>query len=357
MGKLIFIFVIFPFLVKSQVYQSGTILPYYYDINPDTLISYSSCHNCVISETASISMFGTTSVDFEIRSYSGNGLGGGSENITIIPMNTNVFVIYGRSDSVLANPWSTPYWWITGVAKPLSQGDTINKSNYSWSNTYLYLIQKDWGGGNYKNVTDFVSTNDKYIGVKYQTSTDTLYGWIRVQCPDRYNCFVKDFSSQKCTAIPSLSVTSSSSVICLAETVTLTASGSSSYTWSTAQNGASITASPSVTTTYTVIGTNSSGCILNSTITQSVSACIGIKEYQTQQISIYPNPTLNSIHISDHENKFQNSEIEITNYLGQAVLKTSFINTIDVSKLSQGIYTLKITTKESQSYYSKFVKE
>lgn len=58
---------------------------------------------------------------------------------------------------------------------------------------------------------------------------------------------------------PSVSITGPST-ICAASPATLTASGSSSYTWNTGATTSSITVSPSVTTVYTV-SSNSGGCI------------------------------------------------------------------------------------------------
>jgi len=52
----------------------------------------------------------------------------------------------------------------------------------------------------------------------------------------------------------------STALICAGSTATLTASGVNTYTWSTGDNTASITASPTVTTTYTVTGTDSANC-------------------------------------------------------------------------------------------------
>jgi hypothetical protein len=72
---------------------------------------------------------------------------------------------------------------------------------------------------------------------------------------------------------------------------------------------------------------------------------------------IYPNPTRQFLNISTEHNDIQNLEIEIINYLGQTILKTPYANSVDVSELSQGIYTLKISDKKNQNYYSKFVKE
>ncbi len=60
-------------------------------------------------------------------------------------------------------------------------------------------------------------------------------------------------------------ITTNTPSTCPGGTVTLTASGASTYSWSTSQSGTSISVSPAVTTSYTVIGTDANGCI-NSTV-------------------------------------------------------------------------------------------
>jgi gliding motility-associated-like protein len=67
---------------------------------------------------------------------------------------------------------------------------------------------------------------------------------------------------------PTISV--NSATICGAQTVTLSASGVGTFTWSTGSNNSSITVSPSVTTVYTVSGT--SGCTAQATTTVQVQA-------------------------------------------------------------------------------------
>lgn len=86
---------------------------------------------------------------------------------------------------------------------------------------------------------------------------------------------------------------------------------------------------------------------------------VGIKKLGNNKITIhiYPNPSSTLISFSEQNIEFKDSQVEITNYLTQTVLKAEFKNQIDISKLASGIYTLKIVTKDNQSYYSKFVKE
>lgn len=87
--------------------------------------------------------------------------------------------------------------------------------------------------------------------------------------------------------------------------------------------------SPGITTTYTVDG-NSNGCLGNSVITLIVDPCVGIKEYDLSYLKIYPNPTINNLNITNENNSFENSTIEIMNYLSQTIFKQSYSNTIDV---------------------------
>jgi hypothetical protein len=59
--------------------------------------------------------------------------------------------------------------------------------------------------------------------------------------------------------LPSFTV-SGNSIMCSGQTVTLTATGATTYSWSNSSTSSSIVVSPTVNTTYTVIGTNSVGC-------------------------------------------------------------------------------------------------
>ena len=62
----------------------------------------------------------------------------------------------------------------------------------------------------------------------------------------------------------------SHSVLCDGQTATLSASGATTYSWSTGSGGSSITVTPSVTTSYSVTGTLN-GCANTTTISQNIS--------------------------------------------------------------------------------------
>lgn len=80
--------------------------------------------------------------------------------------------------------------------------------------------------------------------------------------------------------LPAVSVSPTSSVLCAGNSLLLTASGANTYTWTPAgglssTTGATVTASPSASTIYTVTGTNTSnGC--SATATAILTTTVGI---------------------------------------------------------------------------------
>lgn len=143
--------------------------------------------------------------------------------------------------------------------------------------------------------------------------------------------------------LPNLSALSNASLICVGQSATLTASGANTYTWNTSSNATNIVVSPTTTTTYTVSGTNSFGCDNSTTVTQNVSPCTGIINLiaSNSLIDVYPNPFNETLTINGKEN----SAIEITNSLGQVILKTkltSSLYTINTSGFAKGIYFITV---------------
>ena len=81
-----------------------------------------------------------------------------------------------------------------------------------------------------------------------------------------------------CNTISTCTVTASpNSTVCAGATATLTAGGAVTYTWSPATglssvNGASVAASPTASTVYTVTGTDGSGCTSSATVQVTVGS-------------------------------------------------------------------------------------
>ena len=87
---------------------------------------------------------------------------------------------------------------------------------------------------------------------------------------DLNGCTASDMVSVTVNALPNVGI-SGNNTICEGKSVTLNASGASSYTWSTGATSASITQTPTSNTTYSVTGTNTNGCSASATATVTVN--------------------------------------------------------------------------------------
>ena len=94
-----------------------------------------------------------------------------------------------------------------------------------------------------------------------------------------------------CAPGPSLTVSSSNSLLCAGETAWLNAFGALTYTWLPGGNGSMVLVNPTVTTTYTLVGNDADGCYNKQSFTQLVDQCAGISSNaQNTRSYVYPNP-------------------------------------------------------------------
>lgn len=159
--------------------------------------------------------------------------------------------------------------------------------------------------------------------------------------------------------IPAIFANSSNSLICDGETATLSASGgASTYTWSTTAPAQSIIVSPSVTTTYTVTGTDAFGCTNSTTVSLIVQWCTGINQLDptNTDFSIYPNPTQGIFFIKTDLST--EHEVIIYNNLGQIIQKTKLNSNarIDLTKEANGIYQVIVLNKGKAVFSTKVIR-
>jgi len=112
-------------------------------------------------------------------------------------------------------------------------------------------------------------------------------------------------------------------------------------TWETTATGTDLTGVSADTYIYTL--TDSNNCTKTGSVT--VSFTNAIEDLQKEQVSVYPNPTLNTITIYVEQNFEDGKTASLINTLGQTVktfdLKNK-IQTVSVEDLEAGVYTLKI---------------
>jgi hypothetical protein len=162
-------------------------------------------------------------------------------------------------------------------------------------------------------------------------------------------------------ANPSVVASTSNTLICSGESVVLTASTSAtSYTWNTGATTMSVSVSPTVTSTYTVNVSNAAACVASSTVLITVNACVGINEILANSISVYPNPNNGILNINLTSELSKNSSLEIYDALGKLVSKHTLaneLNTLNISALTNGVYTFKVLNNSKLVKIGKLVKQ
>jgi hypothetical protein len=145
--------------------------------------------------------------------------------------------------------------------------------------------------------------------------------------------------------MPVVSLVSNAPAVCAGSAVQLIANGAGTYTWnwSTGQTGNVIGVTPSVTTVYTVTGTNIQGCSRTATISINVFGnCTGLEDIQgVSDISLYPNPTAGELKMSSSEN--QKVKFVMFDMLGREISRGEFTGTktINIAEYNNGSYVVR----------------
>ncbi len=120
------------------------------------------------------------------------------------------------------------------------------------------------------------------------------------------------------------------------------------YAWTpaaTLNNGSIVNpmASPTTTTIYQVIVTDSVGLKDTAMVTVTVNTCTGINENKLSYLSVYPNPVSESVTIKGLDKFKQVDKFEIISITGKVVyISIEIKENINLSNLKEGIYFLRI---------------
>ncbi|MBK9283932.1 MAG: T9SS type A sorting domain-containing protein [Sphingobacteriaceae bacterium] len=141
---------------------------------------------------------------------------------------------------------------------------------------------------------------------------------------------------------PSVNI-SGSNTLCLGASISLTASGANTYSWSNGATTAIVALNPIVTSTYSVIGTSSiSNCSNTAQTTLTVVTCVGLIDRNglLGQLRVFPNPSGGEFQIEYMD--LMDVKVEIQNIMGKIVyctdLKTSYMS---IKHLGKGVYFCK----------------
>lgn len=311
--------------------MSANFIAKYYDCTvPSAPIDITPISNKTICATASTTLSASASGSINWYNSIGASTPISTNSILITPsLSAGSYTYYAEAYTCINSGSRTSITFmvnslpsiITSTLGPICNTETVN-INASGANTYIWST----GANTYSIVTTpSITTSYTVVGM------------------DINNCANTATVSVTVNPIPTMSISSTSSLICVGETATLSVSGANTYTWSTTQNVLSISVSPSVTTTYTVNGTDNNGCENFAVISQSVSACLGIETLASSAsdyIYVYPNPCNGNFTIETE----QETSIFITNTLGEIILTQILqqgVNTINISSQACGMYFIK----------------
>ncbi|WP_317897305.1 LamG-like jellyroll fold domain-containing protein [Aurantibacillus circumpalustris] len=251
--------------------------------------------------SVSANITSTTICNGQSLTLSGNGAttyswtGGITDGISFTPITTGNYTLSGFSTAgcsntnvVVASVSINPLPAVTANANTtvICFGDlaTLTGSgavNYTWT-------------GGVSNNTPFTPTT---------TNSYTVFG------EDSNTCSNSATIDIIVNPLPLLTIVSTATRSCEADSVQLTASGASSYTWTLNQTNQTYIVTPTISTTYTVIGRDNNGCVNSEVYTQSVTPCIGTLTAIASQTNLSCSDKKDGQILITTTNSYSNSQI------------------------------------------------
>jgi hypothetical protein len=161
------------------------------------------------------------------------------------------------------------------------------------------------------------------------------------------------------------------SSICTGNSFTLSMNGASSYTAFSSAGPNSVSGStvapftavysPTITETYTVVGTYSTNCTNTKTLSVTVLGCVGLNEQNAENslIDIYPNPS-SGIFTLKHEGLQGSMNVEVYNVLGVLVKQVTVngeSSVVNLTEHASGIYLVKLYKDNKVVNVSRIIKQ
>jgi len=315
-------------------------------VNPLPNISITSNTNIIcLGETVTLTALGSS------ISYTWNTM---SNNNSIIenPTSTSVYTVLGSSNlncvniatfAVTVNSY-TPGLTSTSNSVCLGAQVTLTATGgaantYSWSTgaTFFSLI----------NVSPSVTT------------IYTVAAFSQLN-----NCFGSNSISIQVLQNPTVTASPSRTQMCVGEKNILTATGASTYSWSTTDLTNTVQINPTFpsTTIYSVTGTDNNGCSNSTTLSLRINACTGFDNQISNndiKISLFPNPSKNLVTLTV-EGISDDIQFAVYNLIG-GLIKTAKLDNqqtvIDLESQAPGIYLVQIIQNGKNIKTAKIIKE
>ncbi|MCX6753385.1 MAG: T9SS type A sorting domain-containing protein [Candidatus Nomurabacteria bacterium] len=233
-----------------------------FSVSPTTTTTYTvvgtDANGCSNSHTTTVTVTGAPTVNVSNSTI----CAGQTTTLTATGANTYLWSTGSISHSISVNPISTTTYTVTGTTSGCSGTSTVTVTVNPIPVVSITTPSQSICPGS--SVTLYASGGTSYVwstGGNLDSIAVSSAGTYTVQAVNG-TCTSSNTASVTITvsSIPIVTVSNASPSICLGQTTTLIANGASSYSLNgIAMTGNNFSVSPTTTTTYTVVGTNSCG--------------------------------------------------------------------------------------------------
>jgi hypothetical protein len=212
------------------------------------------------------------------------------------------------------------------------------------------------GSGNYS-----WSTGSPFSSISVSPSTFSVY---TVTGTDVNGCVATKSVSVTVSPNPTVTASTSKTVVCKDELVVLTATGAVNYSWTTGSTAPTATVIPliNIIYTYTVTGTNADGCVDKDVIQLRADLCTGIESQDGTgtAATVFPNPSHGLFTVSMSTRPSQSTMIGVYNVSGELIKSFKPVSdhaVIDLQEAAAGVYFVRITEAGKPVYMTRIVKQ
>jgi hypothetical protein len=269
------------------------------------------------------------------------------QNFTINPSGASTYSVTGGS--FIVSPSASSSYSISGTSTAGCVSAASAVSNVTVHNTPTISVNSGsiCQGQNFiispSGANTFTVNGGSFTVSPSGTTSYSVTGTSTAGCVSAYAV-----SSITVHQSPTISVNSGS--ICAGDNFVIVPTGANSYTIS----GGSFTVAPALTTSYSVLGTNSLGCVSAQVVSLvQVDLCTGISENakaSARFISVYPNPNNGVLNVGSNEPAI----VRVIDLRGRTVYEFdiySGTNQFSLEHLAKGIYILEaVCCQEKQMF-------
>lgn len=267
--------------------------------------------------------------------------GSTAASTTVTPVNSGTYMVTGTNaagcsatETVAVTTKASPTIVISPTSASVCAGGSVSFTA-SGATTYT------WNSGS---------------AVASETVTPVNSGTYMVTGTNNVGCFISKTISVTVNALPNVAILPASPTICVNESITLTGSGASTYSWMTNGNVTTTTLSvnPASATSYTLEGVSAENCKASKSVTVTVDPCTGLKEQTVLNgnVSLYPNPSTGVINATFGFDG--RKEIFVVNSVGALIFKITTeeqATSFDLSDYAKGVYFVTVKTNGASANY------